>query len=445
MIAVIGAGVSGLSCAWWLRQQGMAVQVFEADDRVGGKVRSVQGERVLAEAGPHTLYVNAATCNWLRQLGLQPFSPAPASHLRHVLWQGRYHALPTGLFSLLGSHYLSRAAKWRLLSEPWRRSPPAAATESVADFVRRRLGEEWLDKLLAPLMGGVFAGDAEALLMQEALPWLAQLESQAGSIGKGMLWQLCRGRLKRKQAVSLQGGLAQLPLRLASALDVHLSCPVLRLERRQRQWLLHTPHGSCMAQQVVLALPAAAAASLLLDVDATAARALQQVVYAPMSVVSTLVDRAKLWRPLPGFGALHAPGEQAFAAGHLMSSNIYPQRVASSLCHITSFVGGQLYRQQAMLADEALLAGLKQELAHKLGLQGQPLEQQIFRWPQALPQATAAIAPARTAMQGLAGQGVHVCAAWLDGAALSACLDKGRQLACALAEHASAQRSCPVD
>lgn len=434
MIAVIGAGVSGLSCAWWLREQGMAVRVFEADDRVGGKVVSQHTGLAQIEAGPNTLYADTALLDWLRQLGLSPILPAAAGRQRHVLWQGRYHQLPAGPLDLLCGDFFSRQAKWRLLGDVWRRATPAPAGETVAAFFRRCLGEEVLAKAVAPFIGGVFAGDAEELLMAETLPQLAQLEATAGSISRGVLSQLLRGKVARKQAVSLQDGLASLPLRLAQDVDVRLNCPVQAIRRQGDAWLLETASGPCTARALVLALPAGPAARLLQDYDATAAQALQQIVHAPMTVVASVLDAAALRRPLHGFGGLHAPGEGAFAAGHLMSSLLYPQRCVPGQALITSFVGGRHYQQQAALADGPLLQGLNRELQQLFGLESVPLQQTIIRWPQALPQGTAAIAPARQAMQRLQRQGLHVCANWLDGVSLPDCLAKGRRLARQLAE-----------
>ncbi|WP_293765045.1 protoporphyrinogen oxidase [uncultured Aquitalea sp.] len=433
MVVVIGAGISGLSCAWWLRQQGMRVTVLEADSRVGGKVRTMHTPQAVIEAGPNTLLADAALQGWLSELGLVVEQPAPLSRARFVLRGGVYRRLPAGPLSLLAGDYFSWRARLALLSEPFRSARRASTPETVADFFRRRVGAEVLDRAVSPFVGGVFAGDPEQLLMTETLPMLAEAERRAGSISLGILRMALGGGLTRKRPVSLTGGLEALPSRLARDLNVRLATPALSLCKMGAQWRITTTEGELCAEQVVLALPAPAAAALLAKAYPDTAQALNAVRYAPMTVVASLLETDSVSRPLHGFGGLHPASEQAFCAGHLMTGSLYPQRCPPTRTLITSFVGGEGYRRQAALDDAALLAGLNAELTGFFGLARPPVAQHLIRWPQAIPQGTAAIAPARRAMAALANDGLHVCSAWLDGVSVPDCLAKGKRLAASLA------------
>ena len=439
MIAVIGAGVSGLSCAWQLRRRGVEAVVFEASGRVGGKVLSLDLEPGLMEAGPNTLLADESLWQWLRELGLTPLAPAPGPQRRFVLLHGQYRALPNGPAALLAGSYFSWGAKWRLLSEPWRRSAPAPS-ETVAAFFRRRLGEEWLAKAVDPFVGGVFAGDPDELLMTECLPGLAAAEREAGSLALGMWRRWRRGDARRKRMCTLPGGLSSLAERLARDLDVRLDCPALGLERAGDGWRVLTPRGPQRASAVVLALPAPQAAYLLRACEPEWARACAAVSYAPLTVVATMAPDLAWRRPLAGFGALHPAAEGALALGHLMSSRIYPHTAALGARLVTSFIGGSRQAELAGLPDQALLQRLNLELARLFGLEGESLSQRIVRWPQALPQGTAAMAALRPLAAAASGRGLHVCANWLDGVSLPDCLAKGRALADWLAERGWAHR-----
>ncbi|MBN3005531.1 protoporphyrinogen oxidase [Chromobacterium alkanivorans] len=435
MIAVIGAGMSGLACAWQLRRRGLDAVVYEASGRVGGKVLSLDLAPGLMEAGPNTLLVDEGLRQWLLELGLTPLSPAPGPQRRFVLRHGRYCALPDGPAALLAASYFSWDAKWRLLSEPWRRSAPAQA-ETVAAFFRRRLGDEVLATVVDPFIGGVFAGDPEELLMRECLPALAAAEREAGSLVLGMWRRWRRGELRRKRMCTLAGGLSSLAERLARDLDVRLGCPALGLERAGESWRVLTAEGAQPASAVVLALPAPQAAQLLRACEPEWARACAALPYAPLTVVATVVAEQALRRPLQGFGGLHPVSEQALALGHLMSSRIYPHTAAPGSRLVTSFIGGSRQAALAALPDQALLQRLNLELARLFGLEGEPLSQRIVRWPQALPQGTAAMAALRPLAAAASGRGLHACSNWLDGVSLPDCLAKGRALADRLAEQA---------
>ncbi|MCD4499482.1 protoporphyrinogen oxidase [Chromobacterium vaccinii] len=432
MIAIIGAGVSGLSCAWWLQRQGVAVRVFEAAERVGGKVSTLAAD-ALCEQGPNMLLLDEELQQWLAELGLSPLWPEKGSGLRHVLRSGRYRPLPSGPWQLLAGSFLSWPAKWALLRGLLRPGSPKEAEASLAEFCRRRFGQEVLDKLLDPLAGGVFAGDPEELALEETLPRLARAAEQPLPLWRG-LW---RQRTARARMCTLQGGLQQLPQRLARDLDVRLGAPVTALRRDGEGWRLRTREGWVRAERVVLALPADAAAELLHSLAPEMADICRRIPYAPLAVVSTLLDGEAMDRPLPGYGALHPSGEGALTLGHLTVSNIYPHVCPAGTRLVTSFIGGRRHPESLESSDAVLLDGLNAELEKLFGMRGKPLAQYLARWPQALPQGTGLQRRLRGAAAPWSGRGLHLCANWLDGASLPDCLGKGRRLAKQLAARAS--------
>ncbi|OHX14468.1 protoporphyrinogen oxidase [Chromobacterium sphagni] len=430
MIAVIGAGVSGLSCAWWLREQGLSARVFESSGDVGGKVRTLSAG-MLCEAGPNTLLADEALLRWFSRLGLTPLWPAPGCGQRHVLLRGEYCRLPGGPLALLAGDFLTWPAKRRLLSGLLRHGGPQAGQASLAAFCRERFGAEVLERLLDPLVSGIFAGDPEELLLAETLPALAVAAQQPGPLWRALL--RTHRRSGRRRVCTLDGGLQSLPRRLAQDLQVRLDSPVLELARAGGAWRLRTAAGWERFDRVVLALPADRAAVLLQPLAPKPAALCLRVPYAPVAVASTLVRASALARPLPGFGGLHPGSEAALALGHLMSSNLYPHVCRPGERLLTSFIGGRRQAGLMALDDEALLALLNRELERLFGLRERPLAQRLTRWPTALPQGTAVQGELRAAFAPWAERGLHLCVNWLDGASLPDCLEKGRRLALSIA------------
>ncbi|KIA81948.1 protoporphyrinogen oxidase [Chromobacterium amazonense] len=426
MIAVIGAGVSGLSCAWWLQRQGAAVSVFEAADSVGGKVRTEQGE-ALCEAGPHTLLADEELLQWLPSLGLEPVWPHRDGRQRYILLNGRYRRLPAGPLQLLGGDLLSWRAKWQVVAGMLRSGEETAGLDSVAAFCDSRFGREVLSRVMDPMVGGIFAGDPRELRLEETLPDLAEAAQCRGPFLGGLMRM--NRRLGRRRGCTLRGGLQQLPRQLARDLDVRLNTAVTALRREGAGWRLRTASGWTYAEQVVLALPASQAAMLLHPLAPALADACRRIPYAPLAVVSTLLDADALASPLPGGGALHPHGEDALTLGYLAVSASYPHVCQDDKRLLTCFIGGRRRPDLLRLSDEDLLSKVNAELDELFGLRAAPLSQRITRWSEALPQGTALQGRVRRLAQPLAAQGLHVCANWLDGVSLADCLRKGRRLA----------------
>ncbi|GGY21588.1 protoporphyrinogen oxidase [Paludibacterium paludis] len=428
MIAVIGAGISGLSCAWWLKEAGLDVEVFEAEPHCGGKVDTVSDVGACFETGPNTLLLNAGHREWLTKLDLTVVPANAITGNRFILRNGRYRMLPAGPVSFLFSPLFSARAKWCLLREPWRR-PVAPPHETVADFFRRRLNDEWVDTLVSPFVAGIYAGNPDTLLMEECLPSMQRAEQRSGSLVGGMASALCSGALKRREACTIEGGLAALPRALSRGMNLHAAERVERLVRQSSGWGIETRHGLYRAEEVVLAVPAPEASCLLKDAFPDLAGALDAIVYAPMAVVMSLGARADMTRPIRGFGGLNPVRESPFAAGHLMAGDMFDDRCSIDDYLIASYVGGELFRDRYALSDAGLLDALNRELAALFGLTRAPRRQWLVRHEAALPQATAAMPAVRRHLAALDDTGLHVCANWLGGVSVPDCLDKGRDLA----------------
>ncbi|MCG9025629.1 protoporphyrinogen oxidase [Laribacter hongkongensis] len=429
MVVVIGAGISGLSCAWHLQQRGIPVVVLEAGSRVGGKIGTVAADGYRLELGPNTLYGHAGHLDLLERLGLTAAIRPAAAVVRHrfVLRGDRYEALPSGPLSFLTGSQFGARSKWLALTEPFRRNRPVREPETVAAFFRRRLGDEFVERAISPFVGGIFAGDPEELVAGLTLPVIHEAERQSGSIVRGMFAR--RKTFRRKATFTLNEGLQQLPEALAQGLDVRLDTPVQALERLETGWRVRTPAGELDADEVVLAVPADVAGQLLASHFPAIAANLANVTYAPVAVLHTAWPRSTVGHDLDGFGGLNPKVEKPFAAGSIWSGSLFPDRTPAGETLLTTFVGGMQFLDRYRHDDATLVALALEELRRLYRIQGEPTLCRLTRQEQAIPQYDSHALPLASAVSDLHEHGIRVCANWHGGVSVVDCLDKGQQVA----------------
>jgi len=400
-IAVIGAGISGLSAAYWLQRQGHAVTVFEKALRYGGSIVTEKKDGFLIDYGPNsTLETSDVLRDLVRDLGLEEekvYANAAAAK-RYVVKQGTLHALPMSPSKFLTTQLFSTGAKLRLLREPF--IPPSQDPEiSLADLVRYRLGKEFLDYAINPFVAGVYAGNPETLSAAAAFPKLVALEQEYGSFIKGSLLG-ARARKQRKEVAkdrarlfSFADGMQTLPAALADQLGdrLILGAEIKKLCQEQNGFVLEGA-GNAPSQsrfdQVILATPAPTLAQLLHSLAPEAAAQIAQISYSPVAVVFMGFKAADVSRPLDGFGFLVPAVEQRQILGSIWSSTIFPGRAPDGYAAFTTFVGGARQPDLVDLPDEQLQQRVYADLQALVGLRGAPVCVQMRRWPRAIPQYT---------------------------------------------------------
>ena len=194
-VAVIGGGISGLACAYRLKQLGVQVTVVEAADRVGGLIGTIEREGFLFESGPQSFQGTDVLRGLIGQLGIEAeLCQADPKAPRFVLRHGRLRKLPMSPQAVLTSSLLRPGSRWKVASEPFRRTKPPHQEESVAEFVRRKFGHEILEYLVAPFVSGIYAGDPEKLSLRAAFPSLDEWEREYGSVLRGAMKSRSRPR-----------------------------------------------------------------------------------------------------------------------------------------------------------------------------------------------------------------------------------------------------------
>ncbi len=403
-VAVVGGGVTGLATAWYLRKgAGPAppdVTVVEASSRAGGKIRTAELAGVPVEAGPDSFLARVPWATDLaRELGLGDDLVEPATGRAFVWHDARLQPLPAG--TVLGVPVTARALAATSLLSPRGRARAAldldlprrrrgGADPSVAEVVGGRLGQEVLDLLVEPLVGGIHAGRADALSLRATARPLATAAERHRSLILGLRAQR-RSEGSGPVFLAVDGGMERLVDRLVASLesaDLRLATTARALtpDGDGRWRIACEPGPDVVADAVVVTLPAFAAGQLLSGVAPTAAEELERIRYASV-VTATLAYRpGSLARPLTGSGFLvpRAPGTLLTAC--TFSSVKWPALAASGLVLLRASAGRHGDERALTLDDADVVAGLHAEAAEMVGLTAVPVESRVDRWPRSFPQ-----------------------------------------------------------
>jgi oxygen-dependent protoporphyrinogen oxidase len=440
-VAVVGGGVSGLVAAYRLQQRGHRVAIVDANREAGGVIASHDVDGYLYETGANSTLDTTPLLNALFDdlaIRAERVEAADVAKNRYVVRAGRLQALPMSPPALLRTRAFTLRAKLRLLREPFIPRSAPDSEETIAAFVRRRLGNEFLDYAIDPFVSGVYAGDPERISVRAAFPRLFALEQAHGSLIRG---QIAGARARRRnpetakntaKSFSFRGGMQTLPRALAGRLSHYLPGVEARAVAAVAEGKLRVvaPGFAVDARALVLAAPSHAAARLVEACLPEAARSLSAIEYAPVAVVASAYRREDVEHDLAGFGFLVPRVERRTVLGSLFSSSLFEGRAPAGHALFTTFVGGQREPAAVALDDAALANRAANELASLVGARV-PLWSRIVRWPQAIPQYTighldriAAIDAASASMPGL-----FYCANWRGGVAVGDCVKSAHEVA----------------
>ncbi|MCL6552768.1 MAG: protoporphyrinogen oxidase [Firmicutes bacterium] len=460
-VAVVGGGITGLAAAYGLSKaegpRGVEVTLYEQAPRLGGKILTERVDGFILEAGPDSFLTSKPEALALsRALGLgEDLVGTGPDRTVYVLSRGRLHPLPEGLalvaptriLPFLRSGLFTLPEKARIGVELLLPPRKVDGDESLGAFVRRRLGQAALDRIAAPLLAGIYAGDADALSAQAAFPQLCQWERRHRSLILAGLAQQRRGATRQARPadrpaqegdggppgaasvfLSLAGGMGELVAALLAALrgrvQVLRGVAVARIAPpagRELAYTLHLDDGRVLrADGLVLTVPAFAAAGLLAPLSPAAAAALRQVPYASTAAVTLAYRRDAVAHPLDGHGFVVARDEPLAITACTWVSSKWPHRAPPELVLLRCYLG-RAGADAIVGADDATLVDTaRRDLRAVMGLDASPRLVHVVRWPRAMPQylpghldrlaaIEAALAPLpRLALAGAGYRGVGV-------------------------------------
>lgn len=452
-MVVIGGGIAGLAAAWYLRSRGgdrVAVTVLEGSARIGGKLHVSPVAGVAVDAGAEAMLARRPEGTELaRQVGLGEELRHPAAAPASLLSRGRLRSLPptlmgvpTDLTALARSGVLSpggfaRAAMDRVLPATLVRSDV-----SVAAYIRARLGGEVVDRLVEPMLGGVYAGRADRLSLEATMPRIAAAaRTERSLLTAAEEMSAAAPRNAGPVFATLRGGMGALPeaVAAASGAEVRTGAMVRELRRTPEGWRVRVGEEHLDADAVIVAVPAPAASRLLQAEVPKAAAELARIEYAGMAIITLAYRRSAFARLPDSSGYLVPPVDGRPVKAATFSSLKWPHlaEAAPELVILRCSVG-RLGEEAVLQRDDAELVALATaEAAEVLGAQEPPVDTRVTRWTGALPQydvghldRVARIHAAVADHPGLA-----VCGAAYDGIGIPACIATARTAATRILEH----------
>jgi oxygen-dependent protoporphyrinogen oxidase len=392
-VAVIGGGVSGLATASALTRDGRRVVVLERQVRTGGNAISERSGGFLMEHGPSSINgASEETGSWSRALGLedQRVTLGPGVRRRYLVGGGKLFGISTHPLGFLTSGYLSLGARLRMMAEIAAPRGRPGDDETVAAFCRRRFGTEFTDRVIDPLVGGLFAGTTDNLSMSAAFPRLLEMEQKHGSVIRGIFsHKLKGGVMPARRIMSWRQGVGALPGAFAAGLGpaVMTGIAVRRITPLVRGFRIDAgPAGVFDARAVVVATQPHVAAALIEDTDADAAAAAASIEAPPLAVVFLGYKRRQVDHPLDGLGYLTPHGEGRALTGALFCSTMFEGRAPEDHVALAAYLGGDRAPELALREPGELVALARAEFGDLLGVRGDPVIQRVRQWPRGLPQ-----------------------------------------------------------
>jgi oxygen-dependent protoporphyrinogen oxidase len=295
---------------------------------------------------------------------------------------------------------------------------PTGVDETLADFGRRRLGKEALDKLIAPMVSGIFAGDPETMSLISCFPRIAELEREYGGLVRAMIMlakkkkkDVAEGKVVSSAAgpggvlTSFRDGIQSLSDALLASLDgiVRQGSAVVRVDKGQGgSYRVQCADGSeHEADLVIAASPAFAVADMLDGFDTEISKVLRQIPYASMTVVCFGYERERIAHPLDGFGYLIPKKEGRSTLGTLWDSSMFENRAPQGKVLLRSMMGGACFPEYVKLSDDEVVARVRRDLHATMGIEAEPSFVRVFRHEQAIPQYTVGHGKRLDALDGL--------------------------------------------
>ena len=399
-VTIIGAGLTGLTTAFYLAKAGKRVAVIEKEERVGGVIRTRRNDGFIFESGPNTgVYSSPDLVRLFDDLEgtCEPVFANSSAKQRWIWKKGRWHALPSGPVSAVRTPLFTMKDKVRILGEPFREKG-RVKEESVAGLVRRRMGKSFLDYAVDPFISGIYAGDPELLITEYALPKLHRLEQDYGGFIRGAIAKRKEPkdeltRRATREVFSVKGGLQELTEGLAEQIGREQIClsasglNVIRKDKKYRaKFMKDNLQREVVSDHVVSTVSGNATKKIFSFISENELRPILNLRYAKVVQAVALYEK---WPGIPvnAFGGLIPSREERSALGILFPSSIFPGRAPEGGAILSVFMGGIRKPEFIEMDDKEIGQIALDEIRSTLDTGSQsPDHLHIYRYPYAIPQ-----------------------------------------------------------
>ena len=399
-IAILGGGITGLTAAYELLKLGHKPTVFESSPRIGGAIETIRQNDFLAECGPNTLLeTSPRISNLISDLGLDSRKryANPSMKNRYIIKGGKPVPMPLSPGQFVTTKLFSLGAKLNLIKEPFIAPCPSETEESLAAFIVRRLGQEFLDYAINPFVAGGYAGDPSRLSVQHAFPKLYALEQKYGSMIKGQFFgareRKIRGTVSKDKAklVSFDQGLEVLVDGLGQKIGdtINISTVIESVEKDEKKWIVQGRKIREKFDAVITAIPTHRMTNMTFrdesDLDLSI---LRDIIYPPVTSVVMGFRRDQIRHSLEGFGMLVPKVERKNILGTIFSSSLFENRAPEGYVTLSTYIGGMRQPDHALLGDQEMDRLILKDLEALLGVRGEPAFINRRVWKKAIPQYT---------------------------------------------------------
>ncbi len=398
-VTIIGAGLTGLTLAYDLIKAGKTVAVIDKDSKPGGVIQTLKDDEFILEAGPNTGVLSTPELVELfdNLKGYCELEPANEEAEKRWIWKkGRWHALPSGLLSAVSTPLFTLKDKFGILAEPFRK-PGTNPDECLADLVRRRLGESYLNYAVDPFISGIYAGDSEKLITRFALPKLYNLEQNYGSFIRGAIKKKKEPKTElekraTKKVFSVKGGLQNLIHALTQGIsseNILYSCLQTEINTTNNGFLTKTEQAGeqllIHSEKVVTTIGSYALPGLFPSFEKSLWKDIETMNYAGVTQVAM---GFKNWQgiSIQAFGGLVPSKEGKNILGILFPSSIFKGRAPENGALLSVFLGGIKKPNLVEMSDEQIIKIAKEEVQKTLQTKNEPDLIKVFKYQYAIPQ-----------------------------------------------------------
>lgn len=457
-VVIVGGGIAGLATAYYLqtRAQGrVQYTLLESAPMFGGKIVSAREKGFVVEGGPDSFITQKTNALELcRELGLANDLIGTNDAARKVfVWsRGKLHPMPDGVMLIiptkimpfLKSPLISWRGKLRMGMDMFIPAKRDNEDESLAHFVRRRLGDEALDKIAEPMIAGIYVADAEYLSLSSTFPRFLDMEKKYGGLVRGVLAQKRAAAPTRRangngaapvsMFMTLRDGVQELTEAMIAQCDadaLRTNQRVVRVQRDGEAYAIVMDDGAILhADAVVFATPSYVTAELVRGFDSKLAAQLAKIRYVSTSTVSLGFKRAQVSHPLQGFGFVVPRSEKRKILACTWSSTKFNYRAPDDHVLIRAFIGGAHNEVLAEQDEATLVQSARDELRAMMGIDAEPVITQVYRWHKANPQYEVGHQARVVAIEQRASQhnGLHLAGSAYHGVGIPDCIADGERV-----------------